>query len=49
LVVLISGSLLPGIALHALVDIGQGLIAWLVLGRVKAEVSVAAMKFGDAP
>jgi len=42
LVVLISGSLLPAIALHALVDIGQGLIAWLVLGRVKAEVSMVA-------
>jgi CAAX protease family protein len=31
LVVLFSGSLLPAMALHALVDIGQGLIAWLVL------------------
>ena len=47
LVVLISESLLPAIALHALVDIGQGLIAWLALRRVKAEVSVAAMRFGD--
>lgn len=31
LVVLISGSLLPAMALHALADIGQGLIAYLVL------------------
>jgi membrane protease YdiL (CAAX protease family) len=31
LVVLISGSLWPAIALHALVDISQGLISWLAL------------------
>lgn len=31
LVVLISGSLLPAIVLHALIDIGQGFAAWLVL------------------
>lgn len=30
LVVLFSGSLLPAMALHALVDIGEGLVAWLV-------------------
>jgi hypothetical protein len=36
LVVLISGSLWPAIVLHALVDIEQGLIAWLVLRRAKA-------------
>jgi membrane protease YdiL (CAAX protease family) len=36
-VVLISGSLLPAIALHALVDAGQGLIAWLVLRRAPDE------------
>ena len=42
LVVLISGSLLPAIALHALVDIGQGLIAWLVLRRVEHEGSMVA-------
>jgi CAAX protease family protein len=35
LVVLISGSLLPAIALHALVDIGQGLVAWLVFRRTQ--------------
>jgi membrane protease YdiL (CAAX protease family) len=34
LVVLITGSLWPAIALHALVDIGQGLIAWLVMRRM---------------
>jgi membrane protease YdiL (CAAX protease family) len=33
LVVLISGSLLPAMAMHALVDIGQGLLAWLGLRR----------------
>jgi membrane protease YdiL (CAAX protease family) len=37
LVVLISGSLLPAIALHALADIGQGLVAWLVLRRTQDE------------
>jgi membrane protease YdiL (CAAX protease family) len=31
LVILISGSLLPAIALHALIDISQGLVAWLAL------------------
>lgn len=35
LVVLVSGSLWPAIALHALVDIGQGLVAWLVLGEAQ--------------
>jgi membrane protease YdiL (CAAX protease family) len=35
LVVLISGSLLPAMALHALVDIGEGLVAWLVFHRVQ--------------
>ena len=33
LVVLVLGSLWPAIAVHALVDIGQGLVAWLVLGK----------------
>ena len=33
LVVLVSGSLLPAIVLHALVDVGQGLVAWLILRR----------------
>ena len=36
-VVLISGSLLPAMALHALVDIAQGLVAWLVLREVQRE------------
>jgi uncharacterized protein len=31
LVVAISGSLWPAIALHALLDLGQGIIAWLAL------------------
>jgi len=35
LVVLISGSLLPAIALHVLTDIGTGLVAWLALRRVR--------------
>jgi uncharacterized protein len=35
LVVLIFGSLWPAIALHALVDIGQGSIAWLALRRAE--------------
>lgn len=37
LVVLIFGSLWPAIALHALVDIGQGLVAWLVFRQVQGE------------
>lgn len=32
-VVLLSGSLLPAIALHSLIDIGAGLVAWLVFNR----------------
>jgi membrane protease YdiL (CAAX protease family) len=39
LVVLISGSLWPAIALHALVDIEQGLMAWLVFGKVQIEAA----------
>lgn len=33
LIVLGLGSLYPAIALHAILDIGQGLVAWLVLRR----------------
>ena len=36
--VLILGSLWPVMALHALVDVGQGLIAWLVFSRARGEV-----------
>ena len=35
LVVLISGSLWPAIALHALTDIGAGLVAWLAFRKVQ--------------
>ena len=42
LVVLISESLLPAMALHALIDIGQGLIAWLVLRQVQYHEHVNA-------
>ena len=42
LVVLISGSLWPAIALHALVDIGQGLVAWLALRQVRHASDVVA-------
>ncbi|MHB8423789.1 MAG: CPBP family glutamic-type intramembrane protease [Gammaproteobacteria bacterium] len=42
LVVLISGSLWPAIALHALADIGSGLIAWLVLRQVQGEGDIVA-------
>ena len=42
LVVLISGSLLPAMALHALADIGQGLVAWLALREVPDEGDVVA-------
>ncbi|HSY48354.1 MAG TPA: CPBP family intramembrane glutamic endopeptidase [Thermoanaerobaculia bacterium] len=37
LVVLMSGSLFPAMALHAIIDIGQGLVAWLVLRQVQGE------------
>ena len=37
LVVLVSGSLLPAMALHALVDIGDGVVAWLVFRDVRPE------------
>jgi membrane protease YdiL (CAAX protease family) len=42
LVVLISGSLWPAIALHALTDIGQGLLAWVVFRSVGEGSMVAA-------
>lgn len=37
LVVLVLGSLWPAIVLHALLDIGQGLLAWVALRGVHAE------------
>jgi membrane protease YdiL (CAAX protease family) len=40
LVVAIFGSLCPGIALHALVDFGSGMMAWLVLSEGSAEGDV---------
>jgi hypothetical protein len=40
--VLISGSLVPAIALHALTDIGQGLVAWLAFRRAKGEGGMVA-------
>jgi uncharacterized protein len=42
LIVLISGSLLPAIVLHALIDIGQGLIAWLVFRGTQVEGDMVA-------
>ncbi len=42
LVVLISESLLPAIALHALIDIGQGVVAWLVFRKVQGEGDTVA-------
>jgi membrane protease YdiL (CAAX protease family) len=35
LVVLILGSLLPAMALHVLVDLGQGIVAWLAFRKVQ--------------
>jgi membrane protease YdiL (CAAX protease family) len=37
LVVLVFGSLLPAMVLHALVDIGGGLVAWLALRKMQGE------------
>ena len=42
LVVLVSGSLLPAMALHVLVDVGQGLVAWLVLRQLPGEGDIVA-------
>ena len=42
LVVVILGSLLPAMALHALVDIGQGLIGWLALRKTDGEGDTVA-------
>lgn len=42
LVVLISGSLLPAMVLHALIDVGQGLLAWLILRRSRDTDALAA-------
>jgi uncharacterized protein len=43
LVVLISGSLLPSMVLHALVDIGSGLVAWLAFRKVQGTGDVLGM------
>ncbi|MBC8065288.1 MAG: CPBP family intramembrane metalloprotease [Chlorobia bacterium] len=40
LVVAMSGSLWPAIALHALLDLGQGIVAWLALREEKAASDV---------
>ncbi|MDD5543474.1 MAG: type II CAAX endopeptidase family protein [Acidobacteriia bacterium] len=40
LVVLISGSLYPAMALHALVDVGQGLMAWFVLRQAQGQSEI---------
>ena len=37
LVVLISGSLLPAMALHALIDVSQGAVAWAVFRKVQGD------------
>lgn len=42
LVVLILGSLLPAMALHALADIGQGVIAWVAFRKVQSEGDLVA-------
>ena len=42
LVVLISGSLLPAMALHALVDVGEGLVAWLAFRKASGEGGLVA-------
>lgn len=47
LVVLILGSLWPAIVLHALADIGSGLLAWLVLRKVQHETEMVS-RLGDS-
>jgi len=42
LVVVILGSLLPAMALHAIADVGQGLVAWLALRQSQGEGTTVA-------
>lgn len=42
LIVLVLGSLWPAIALHALIDIGEGVVAWLVLRQVEGNCATVA-------
>ena len=39
LLVLISGSLVPAMILHALIDIGQGVITWLAFSKMQDETT----------
>ena len=47
LVVLILGSLWPAMALHALVDISQGVLGWLAFRKVRIEDDLIAA-FGES-
>jgi membrane protease YdiL (CAAX protease family) len=47
LVVLILGSLWPAMAVHALVDIGSGLLAWVVFRKVQDDASSGAAELGS--
>ena len=49
LVVAIFGSLWPGIALHALVDFGSGMMAWLVLSEGSAGGDVVGWEWPTGP
>ncbi len=41
LVALIFGSLIPAMVIHALVDLGQGLIAWIALRKAQGGGEIA--------
>jgi CAAX protease family protein len=42
LFVLVSGSLFPAMVLHALIDAGSGVLAWLVLRGEPASGEIAS-------
>ena len=49
LVVAISGSLWPAMALHALVDLGAGIMAWVALRETSAKGDVLEMEEATKP
>ncbi len=47
-VVLTLGSLLPAVALHALVDLGQGIVAWLAFRTIEGGEGGPAAELGES-
>jgi len=48
LILFMFGSLLPGMVLHALMDIGSGVVGWLVVREVPGESDAATGPVGSA-